>query len=79
MKVCVIGAGYVGLVTASGFAETGNSVVCADLNAEKIAAINRGESTIFEPCLESMTKRNIEGGRLTNSFSTPATSGARTA
>jgi len=65
MKVCVIGAGYVGLVTASGFADTGNNVVCADSNAERIAALNRNETPIFEPGLESMIKHNIEGGRLT--------------
>ena len=65
MKVCVIGAGYVGLVTASGFAETGNNVVCADLNAGRIAALNRHEIPIFEPGLETMIKYNIDGGRLT--------------
>ena len=65
MKVCVIGAGYVGLVTASGFAETGNHVVCADLNAGRIAALNRNETPIFEPGLEAMIKYNIDGGRLT--------------
>jgi UDPglucose 6-dehydrogenase len=52
MKVCVIGAGYVGLVTGTGFAETGNNVVCADLDADKIAALNRGQTPIFEPGLE---------------------------
>jgi UDPglucose 6-dehydrogenase len=65
MKVCVIGAGYVGLVTASGFAETGNHVVCADLNAGRIAALNRNETPIFEPGLEAMIKYNREGRRLT--------------
>jgi UDPglucose 6-dehydrogenase len=65
MKVCVIGAGYVGLVTGTGFAETGNNVVCADLDPGKIAALNRGETPIFEPGLEEMIKRNIAGGRLT--------------
>jgi UDPglucose 6-dehydrogenase len=65
MKVCVIGAGYVGLVTGTGFAETGNDVVCADLDENKIAALNRGQTPIFEPGLEPMLKRNIAGGRLT--------------
>jgi UDPglucose 6-dehydrogenase len=65
MKVCVIGAGYVGLVTGTGFAETGNNVVCADLDENKIAALNRGQTPIFEPGLEPMLKRNIAGGRLT--------------
>jgi UDPglucose 6-dehydrogenase len=64
MKVCVIGAGYVGLVTGTGFAETGNNVVCADLDENKIASLKRGETPIFEPGLEPMLKRNIEGGRL---------------
>ncbi|HET6332931.1 MAG TPA: UDP-glucose/GDP-mannose dehydrogenase family protein [Polyangiales bacterium] len=65
MKVCVIGAGYVGLVTGVGFAETGNNVVCADLDPGKIASLNRGETPIFEPGLEELIKRNIAGGRLT--------------
>jgi UDPglucose 6-dehydrogenase len=65
MKVCVIGAGYVGLVTGTGFAETGNNVVCADLDPAKVATLNRGETPIFEPGLEEMIRRNIEGGRLT--------------
>ncbi len=65
MKVCVIGAGYVGLVTGTGFAETGNNVVCADLDAGKVAALQRGEVPIFEPGLGPMIQRNIEGGRLT--------------
>jgi UDPglucose 6-dehydrogenase len=65
MKVCVIGAGYVGLVTGTGFAETGNNVVCAELDANKVAALHRGESPIFEPGLVPMLKRNIEAGRLT--------------
>lgn len=68
MKVCVIGAGYVGLVTGTGFAETGNNVVCADLDPNKVATLNRGETPIFEPGLEPMIKRNIAGGRL--SFTT---------
>jgi UDPglucose 6-dehydrogenase len=64
MKVCVIGAGYVGLVTGTGFAETGNEVVCADLDETKIARLQRGEVPIFEPGLEPMVQQNIEGGRL---------------
>ncbi|MEY4580896.1 MAG: hypothetical protein RL701_5599 [Pseudomonadota bacterium] len=65
MKVCVIGAGYVGLVTGTGLAETGNNVVCADLDENKIASLNRAQTPIFEPGLEPMLKRNIDGGRLT--------------
>ena len=64
MKVCVIGSGYVGLVTGTGFAETGADVTCADLDEDKIAALNRGEVPIFEPGLDSMIERNVKGGRL---------------
>ena len=65
MKVCVVGSGYVGLVTGAGFAETGNDVVCADLDEGKVAALNRGEVPISEPGLSPMIERNVEGGRLT--------------
>jgi len=65
MKVCVVGAGYVGLVTGTGFAETGNNVVCADLDENKIASLKRAQTPIFEPGLEPMLKRNIDAGRLT--------------
>ena len=64
MKVCVIGAGYVGLVTGTGFAETGNDVTCADMAADKIERLNRGEIPIYEPDLEPMVKRNLENGTL---------------
>jgi UDPglucose 6-dehydrogenase len=64
MKLCVIGAGYVGLVTGTGFAETGNDVVCADLDESKIARLLRGEVPIFEPGLEPMVQQNLAGGRL---------------
>jgi UDPglucose 6-dehydrogenase len=64
MRVCVIGAGYVGLVTGTGFAETGNDVVCADLDESKIARLLRGEVPIFEPGLEPMVQRNLETGNL---------------
>ena len=63
MKVCVIGAGYVGLVTGTGFAETGNDVVCADLDQSKIERLQKGEIPIFEPDLEPMVQRNLEIGR----------------
>jgi UDPglucose 6-dehydrogenase len=64
MKVCVIGAGYVGLVTGTGFAETGNDVVCVDLDDSKISQLQRGEVPIFEPGLEPMVRRNLEIGTL---------------
>lgn len=64
MKVCVVGTGYVGLVSGVGFAETGNEVVCADVDADKIARLKRGEPVIFEQGLEEMIARNVEQGRL---------------
>jgi UDPglucose 6-dehydrogenase len=64
MKVCVIGSVYVGLVSGAGFSETGNDVVCADLDANKVASLTRGEIPIFEPGLEEMVQRNAEEGRL---------------
>jgi len=68
MDICVIGGGYVGLVTATGLAETGNNVQCAELDPAKVAALNAGEVPIFEPGLDSMIESNREGGRL--SFTT---------
>lgn len=68
MRVSVIGTGYVGLVAAACFADHGNEVVCADIDAEKIAALERGEIPIYEPGLEPMVKRNMAAGRL--SFTT---------
>jgi UDPglucose 6-dehydrogenase len=64
VKVCVIGVGYVGLVTGTGFAETGNEVVCADIDEKKIAALNEGKVPIFEPGLERLIQANVQGGRL---------------
>jgi UDPglucose 6-dehydrogenase len=58
--VAVIGTGYVGLVTAAGFAELGSEVWCVDIDAEKIAQLNRGEVPIFEPGLEESLARNRE-------------------
>jgi UDPglucose 6-dehydrogenase len=68
MNVAVIGTGYVGLVTGVGFAESGNAVVCADVDASKIARLKRNEIPIYEPGLEPMVERNQTEGRL--SFTT---------
>jgi UDPglucose 6-dehydrogenase len=58
--VAVIGTGYVGLVTAAGFAELGSDVCCVDVDAEKIARLNRGETPIYEPGLQESIARNRE-------------------
>ncbi len=65
MKICMVGSGYVGLVTGAGLAEIGNNVVCADIDAAKIAKLEKGEVPIFEPGLDEMMARNVEAGRLT--------------
>jgi UDPglucose 6-dehydrogenase len=65
MQVAVIGSGYVGLVAGACLAETGNDVTCVDVNADKIARLQRNEIPIYEPGLEPMVKRNQEEGRLT--------------
>jgi UDPglucose 6-dehydrogenase len=65
MNICVVGTGYVGLVTGAVFADLGNDVVCVDNVAEKIAALKDGRVPIYEPGLEEMVARNAEDGRLT--------------
>jgi UDPglucose 6-dehydrogenase len=71
LNICVIGTGYVGLVTGSCFAEFGCQVVCADVDAEKIARLERGEMPIYEPGLEDLVTRNVREGRLTFTTNTP--------
>ncbi|MGN6602643.1 MAG: UDP-glucose dehydrogenase family protein [Ginsengibacter sp.] len=64
MNIAVIGTGYVGLVTGTCFAETGNSVVCVDIDEEKVKKLSSGKITIFEPGLEKLFERNSKEGRL---------------
>jgi UDPglucose 6-dehydrogenase len=68
MKICMIGAGYVGLVSAVCFSEFGWNVVCVDKEPAKVASLKRGEVPIFEPGLDDLLARNIKSGRL--SFTT---------
>lgn len=64
MKITVVGTGYVGLVTGTCFAETGNTVTCIDIDATKINKLNGGQITIYEPGLEKIFLRNQKEGRL---------------
>lgn len=65
MKIAVVGTGYVGLVTGTCFAETGNDVTCIDINAEKVASLKNGVLPIYEPDLDLLFERNTKAGRLT--------------
>lgn len=64
MKVVMLGTGYVGLVTGTCFADSGNDVTCVDINQQKIDMLNRGEVPIYEPGLAEMVRRNAASGRL---------------
>ena len=64
MKISVIGTGYVGLSTATAFAELGNDVLAADIDKEKIDGLNKGVMPIFEPGLKELVVRNIKEKRL---------------
>ncbi len=65
MKISVIGTGYVGLVVGTCFAETGNDVICADIDERKIKMLRKSKSPIYEPGLEELIKKNIHEKRLT--------------
>ena len=64
MKIAVVGTGYVGLVTGTCLAETGNTVICVDINEEKVQLMKNGQVPIYEPGLDILFHRNIEEGRL---------------
>jgi UDPglucose 6-dehydrogenase len=77
MKLSVVGTGYVGLVAGTCFAESGNDVICVDIDAGKIAALNQGKIPIYEPGLEEMIRRNVADRRLR--FTTDIRSAVRAA
>jgi UDPglucose 6-dehydrogenase len=73
MKVTIFGSGYVGLVTGTCLAEVGNEVLCVDINEQKIAMLKQGKVPIYEPGLDGLVRKNIEGKRL--NFTTDITQG----
>src|SRR4029450_9165516 len=72
MNICVVGTGYVGLVTGAVFADLGNDVVCVDKVKGKIDSLKAGKMPIYEPGLEEMVGRNVADGRLTFTTALPA-------
>jgi UDPglucose 6-dehydrogenase len=77
MNICVIGTGYVGLVTGTCLAETGNQVVCVDIDQQKVENMKKGIVPIYEPLLDVFFERNLKQGRL--SFTTDLAEGVRNA
>ncbi len=75
MNICVVGTGYVGLVTGAVFADLGNDVICVDNDRAKIESLGAGRMPIYEPGLEEMVTRNTEDGRL--AFTTDLASSVR--
>ena len=73
MKITIFGSGYVGLVTGACFADTGNQVLCVDVDARKVDMLRKGEIPIHEPGLDEVVKRNADAGRLR--FTTDAKEG----
>ena len=77
MKIAVVGTGYVGLVTGTCFAETGNYVTCIDIDHRKVEKLSNGQITIYEPGLEKIFLRNLKEGRL--DFTTDLAAGIKDA
>ncbi|HEX3023566.1 MAG TPA: UDP-glucose/GDP-mannose dehydrogenase family protein [Chitinophagaceae bacterium] len=77
MKIAVVGTGYVGLVSGTCFAETGNHVTCIDIDKNKVDKLSKGEITIYEPGLEKIFLRNLKDNRLT--FTTDLAEGIKDA
>ncbi|MFV1950401.1 MAG: 2-dehydropantoate 2-reductase N-terminal domain-containing protein, partial [Nitrospinota bacterium] len=75
MNICVIGTGYVGLVTGAVFADLGNDVICVDNDKKKIELLNKGTMPIYEPGLKEMVQSNAEDERLI--FTTDLSEGVR--
>ena len=75
MQIAIIGTGYVGLVTGTCFAETGNNVMCIDIDEKKVNKLREGKTPIYEPGLEVLLERNIKEGRLR--FTTDINEGIR--
>jgi len=76
MKITVVGTGYVGLVTGTCFAESGNEVICVDINEDKVKKMQQGNVPIYEPGLDTLFHRNIKAGRL--NFTTDLKQGVNT-
>lgn len=70
-QICVVGVGYVGLVTAACFSDLGNRVIALDISEEKIEGLKRGEMPIYEPGLGELVERNVRAGRLSFTTSYP--------
>ncbi|MBM3186751.1 MAG: UDP-glucose/GDP-mannose dehydrogenase family protein, partial [Bacteroidetes bacterium] len=76
-KIAVVGTGYVGLVTGTCFAETGNIVTCVDIDEKKVEKMKQGIIPIYEPDLDTLFERNIKANRL--SFTTSLEEGIKDA